>query len=332
MSGLVTALYDCRSKQEYIYRTNRIKEISGGSDLLATLYYRFVKLASEKHNMKIKCDWKSGSDFSIDSFKNSNLDAEVIYVGGGNLYMIYRNMETYIKANKILSRMLLDETYTVSIIASCVDTTENFIEDRKNLYKENRRQKNTGTFTVPCNTLPFTQVDRLTYMPIVEKNLEKKESRSRESKLKIASYNNPIKNYDSKYADMLSQKELNSLNEVKNLDDMNTEKGVESLLAVIYIDGNNMGQKVKDVTEKKNLTGYNECVKALRQFSINTDTDFIRNPINAINNYFENYNKDKNDKDKRGYRLVISGGDEITLICNAHMALPIVKTGLLSYK
>ena len=332
MSGLVTALYDCRSKQEYIYRTNRINEISGGSDLLATLYYRFVKLASENHHMKIKCDWKGdwecdwklGCDFSLDSFKNSDLDAEVLYVGGGNLLIIYRDEQRYIKANKILSRMLLDETYTVSIIASKVDTTENFIDDRKKLYQENRIKKNTRTFTTPCNTLPFTQVDRLTYMPIVEKDFKKQESHSRESKFKLKSYNNPLENYDSKYADMLFQKELKSLTKVKNLDDMTTKKGIENLLAVIYIDGNNMGQKVKDATKKKN--GYTECVTALRKFSINTDTNFIRNPINAINEYFKNYNKDKNDEDKRGYRLVISSGDEITLICNARMALPIVKT------
>lgn len=41
--GCVTALYDCRSKQEYIYRTNRIREISGGSELLANVYGMFFE-------------------------------------------------------------------------------------------------------------------------------------------------------------------------------------------------------------------------------------------------------------------------------------------------
>ena len=40
---MVLALYDCRSKQEYIYRTKRIREISGGSALLSDLYYHFIK-------------------------------------------------------------------------------------------------------------------------------------------------------------------------------------------------------------------------------------------------------------------------------------------------
>ena len=50
--GCVTALYDCRSKQEYIYRTNRIREISGGSELLANVYGMLFR-AAEKKGLRI---------------------------------------------------------------------------------------------------------------------------------------------------------------------------------------------------------------------------------------------------------------------------------------
>ena len=55
MKGMVTALYDCRSKQEYIYRTNKVKEIAGASALLEKVYERFYK----------KC---SGYDIKIDKY------------------------------------------------------------------------------------------------------------------------------------------------------------------------------------------------------------------------------------------------------------------------
>ena len=35
---MITAIYDCRSKQEYIYRTNKIREIAGASKLLADVF------------------------------------------------------------------------------------------------------------------------------------------------------------------------------------------------------------------------------------------------------------------------------------------------------
>ena len=59
----VLALYDCRSKQEYIYRTNRIREISGGSALLADVYKMFFRKADEK-GIKINSDWKKNSGLS----------------------------------------------------------------------------------------------------------------------------------------------------------------------------------------------------------------------------------------------------------------------------
>ena len=37
----VLAIYDFRSKQEYIYRTNRLQEISGASKLIEDIYDRF---------------------------------------------------------------------------------------------------------------------------------------------------------------------------------------------------------------------------------------------------------------------------------------------------
>ena len=179
--GCVTALYDCRSKQEYIYRTNRIREISGGSELLANVYGMFFR-AAEKKGLRINSDWRSGADFSVRSFAESGFDGEVIYEGGGNLFIMYKSRETYIRANRIFSRMLLEKTYTISVIAACVETTDNFKEDRTRLYNENSRIKSTDWISVPCNTLPITQVDRDTFMPIVKK--EDNCSLSRESVLK----------------------------------------------------------------------------------------------------------------------------------------------------
>ena len=227
--GCVTALYDCRSKQEYIYRTNRIREISGGSELLANVYGMFFRAAGKK-GLRINSDWRSGAEFSVRSFAESGFDGEVIYEGGGNLFIMYKSRETYIRANRIFSRMLLEKTYTISVIAACVETTDNFKEDRTRLYKENSRIKSTDWISVPCNTLPITQVDRDTFMPIVKK--EDNCSLSRESVLKCKAFEK-----SAEVGEMF-------------LDDISGEenKGTESLLAVIYVDGNAMSKKVKACT------------------------------------------------------------------------------------
>ena len=135
----VLALYDCRSKQEYIYRTNHVKEITGASELLRNLFTGFFE--SEQCKFNISRDWENlkAPDDYFDYFRESGFDAEIIYEGGGNLCVIFKDEKTYKDINKALSRYVLEKTYTVNIIASYTkiekhDGKYDFVEDRKKLY------------------------------------------------------------------------------------------------------------------------------------------------------------------------------------------------------
>lgn len=305
LTGCVAALYDCRSKQEYIYRTNRICEISGGSEMLASVYDMFYAKAEEK-GLRINAKWKSGNEFSTDGFIKSGFDGEVIYEGGGNLFVIYRSHDVYIKANRIFSKMLLDETYSISLVASFVNVTGDFLEDRRKLYEKNSIIKSTGSISVPFSVLPITQVDNVTYMPIVEKTVidNKPISLSQESVLKRNAFKKAEKKGE-KFLDDISGKE---------------SKGTESLIAIIYVDGNAMGKKVKNCTKGKK--SYSECTKALRELSENTNKTFVERPLTAIGKMLD----EKSEEGIEKRRTVIAGGDEITIICHARAALDIALT------
>lgn len=322
MSEMITALYDCRSKQEYIYKTNKIKEIAGASALLSHVYEMFIRECLS-NNIIIENNWKKKNlqniyepvVFSKSAFAESENDGTVIYEGGGNLYILYKNRDIFLKANRIFSKMLLDKTYTISVIASGVETSDNFNDDRKALYEQNKYQKNLGTFSVPCNVLPFTQVDRNTWQPVVEK--EKGKDYSKESFLKKIAY----KNYCTENCNE---------NQSEHLDSLVWKKGEESLLAVIYIDGNAMGNKIKSLTE--NIKDYDSCVNKLRRFSILTDEIYVNQPVEAIEKMLGKKRSDMTEEeiklnpDFHKYRKIIGGGDEITIICNARDAKDIILT------
>lgn len=322
----VLALYDCRSKQEYIYRTNRVQEITGGSELLRDLFSGFF--SSEKCRFKINFNWDEdpAPDY-LEYFRNSGYDGETVYEGGGNLCMIFRDENTYLEVNKALSIYVLEETYTVSIIASHViieehDGKYDFVEDRRKLYQENILKKNLGAYYSPCNVLPFTQIDRLTYQPIVKKE-SKGEKDERMYTAESLKKQEKYKSLPKDDFDIIIEHEF---------DDM-VNKGKESLLAIIYIDGNNMGEKLKRKTD--GLTSYSEGIKALRDFSRQTNRDFVQNPISAIkeclsekHKQFEEKHKDDDSYDKEYFnpylcRFIITGGDEINLVCNAR-AVPVI--------
>ncbi len=313
---MITAIYDCRSKQEYIYRTNKIREISGASKLLSNVYGILINQTSLKINNTWKDDTKNGKAFRKEDLIGSEFDGTVIYEGGGNLYVLFKDKKTYVKANMEFSRKLIDKTYSVSVITACVETTDNFNTDRKNLYVQKEKSKKLDMHAVFCNVLPFTQIDRSSYMPLsfAVKRGGIQEKITTESKLKRKAYNDYFP----------ENNELSS----DNLDSLTEEKGKDSILAVIYIDGNDMGNKIKKCTEGKD--DYAECVKALRNFSLHTNEYFVEKPIAAI----EKCLKAKNEKDAEiiaenpdkahKYRLIVGGGDEITIICRGSDAKDVV--------
>ena len=100
------------------------------------------------------------------------------------------------------------------------------------------------------------------------------------------------------------------------LDNLVTEKGKDSKLAVVYIDGNNMGAKVEQRTE--NETGFDDPINELRKFSGEIQETYVTEGVQqALEGIDEN-----------NFRIVVSAGDEINFIVNAHDAFKCAKNYL----
>ncbi|MFQ9748315.1 MAG: hypothetical protein ACLRYY_04650 [Anaerobutyricum soehngenii] len=159
---------------------------------------------------------------------------EVVYEGGGNFFVLYKDKETCIEINKIFTRKLLKELYTLKVLCTYIELENglvNFIEDRKKLYEKHRISEAEESVICPVNTLPFVQVDEVTSLPLTKYNENTRKKVSTEAEAKLAKH---LDVYNVKYGE-------------KDLDKLVTRKGEESLLAVVYIDGNNMGAKVQNV-------------------------------------------------------------------------------------
>ena len=301
MSKKVLALYDFSSKQEYIYRTSKIREISGASLLMGEMYKKFAVLYEESG--KGKFVYNLEETFQLNKSNHDaefNPDAEVLYDGGGNLMVVYKDRQTYVEANKIFSKYLAENCPGLNMIASCVEVTETFDSigsdtrtgDRDLLYKKNAEIKNRcPAFDIPAVT-PVTLIDPMTFLPVTYKR-----SNDLEGEISLSS-------------DRYSKRKAfeKSDNKADNLEDL------EGLTAVIYIDGNSMGKKLMGCRSDE----YDKGVAALREFSENTNNAFVVNTLAAIE-------KKIKSSDNKGYRRVIGGGDEITIICDARIVYEIIK-------
>lgn len=317
----VLALYDFRNKQKFIYRTNRMKEITGGSELMATLPDLFFDEA-KKRDINIDTVWKNGNK-SIDWDDNFQdvFDAAVAYKGGGNLCIAYKDEGTCIKANRIFSSLVIEKAYSLQLMTAYVKCSENFNEDVLRVGKKLNIVKRVGTNSIPCNVLPFTQVDRKTYQPIVKKDIVKEKDRE--------------EIIESSQESMLKEKAYKALDdnkkfEGKHIDDLIEKKGEDSLIAVLYFDGNSIGQKLKSSAENANSESYKDQIEAVRQFSIDVHRILVEDTLKEIKNQLsETYPVVKKEKEdinanKRSFRTIVDHGDEITIVANAHAVPTIV--------
>ena len=346
-SKYALAMYDVRGKQKYIFKTNKLKEIVGGSCIIRDCFKEYLFPSAEEY-MRRKAkkegiplsddevcgiynyndpkkepeyisEINKGKEFSQKAFERMMQDekcaaryaGEVVYEGGGNFFVLYKDKETCIEINKIFTRKLLKELYTLKVLCTYIELENglvNFIEDRKKLYEKHRISEAEESVICPVNTLPFVQVDEVTSLPLTKYNENTRKKVSTEAEAKLAKH---LDVYNEKYGE-------------KDLDKLVTRKGEESLLAVVYIDGNNMGAKVQNVLGTE--TSYDQCVKKLRETSEFIQKNYVEDRIKDIDQMLEE--KAKKGKKKAGKRLVVFAGDEINLICNARDAYDIAKTYL----
>ncbi len=327
------AQYDFRTKQKYIFRTNKLREIVGASALITCMYDLFIRelrsngIRIEKNYAFPACGDTGGWVYQVDSFLDlkytndvgtafttdfsGDVDGRVLYVGGGNLYILWKDHDTAKKAGGILSALLRREGYSLFPACGLTAFTGDYAKDIRAMSAAFNSSKEIPPFE-PMAVLPFTRVDRGTGLPAARKVHEygKDEYLPEESFLKREVNDRRIR--IMKTFDPFAVRELDDL----------VDKGTDSLLAVIHIDGNNMGERVSAVMQ--GVSDYPEAVRKIREFSNSIQECFVTRPLAEVSDMLRAGGKQA--------RIIVAGGDDVTLVCRARDALSILKTYFKSLK
>lgn len=309
-NNYVLAMYDIRGKQEYIYKSNKMKEIIGASGIIRDCFRDYLYPAAELCSEKgIFCytEMTNHADFSRETFvahvgngEEGGYIGEVIYDGGGNFFVLYRDMKAYQEVNRIFYRMLMESTYSLRVLTSYVEGVDfdNYKDDQRRLYEVHRTREQKETMMNPVNALPIVQVDYRTFMPLSEMQ-------------NVGGMQRKV-TYESKQKYKKYESERDKVEGERILDRIVTQRGKESLLAVIYIDGNNMGAQVENCLNGTDAS-YESSVNALRRFSAEIQEYYIDKRIEDVDALLKG-------KEKQNRRFAVHAGDEITFICNARYA------------
>ena len=122
----VIAIYDVRGIQDYIFRTNKVKEIVGASlivdNLVISEFKNAIKQNSNISENEIILDWESKEPLIFED--NESIKIEILYYGGGNLVVLFRNEEVAQEISIEMSKNILKNAYGLSLNYAYVSKTD----------------------------------------------------------------------------------------------------------------------------------------------------------------------------------------------------------------
>ena len=262
------AVYDTRGIQEYIFRTNYAKEIVGASCLIDSLIIKglseYVKTLDKETQKQYMVDWKN--DNPLEFLNNKNIVMQVMFIGGGNAYVLFRDRAACQEVNRFLGKYVLEKTYSLNVAIAVCEKTESFTNDYKNIDDEMEKIKKKMSNAMPVGALPFMERDSITGFPIT---IMKKEHNKENYYCTEANY----------------KRNAFPKNESEQIfDNMVTLKGDDSNLAICHIDGNSMRMQIKKKIE--HVQSYSDAIKIMRALSLEIETVF-RQTFDKMTEYMQ---------------------------------------------
>lgn len=230
----VLAMYDVRGIQDYIFRTSDLKHAIGASAIVETII----------GDALLDAVTNSGKDVSYDlmwelrEYDGAEKDVQVLYIGGGNAFVLFKSPELYLDITRAMSRYVLRNTYSLQLAATYVSKTGNYSDDYGRLNIKMTRVKADMAESRPIGALPVMRAELATGLPVAGTEngpgCPEGDGLSMETLLKETAERKKRAHIDSRS---------------KKFDNFIEQKGEDSTIAVIHIDGNNMGLRIRKLIE-----------------------------------------------------------------------------------
>lgn len=306
----ILAMYDVRGIQEYIFRTPRVKDAIGASGIVEDVIYRALADAVRYYKKNgetftFDLEWYDKSGVRPYSAKEEK-DVQVLYIGGGNAFFTYRDRDLCVKINTYMSKYMIHETYSLQLAIAMAECTGDYKKDYEAVFREMDQVKERMSMSRPLGALPVMRTDIKTGYAVPYDAGDADGTEAEESRRKKSRERELRRNIDR---------------EEKIFDNYITEKGLDSTLGVVHIDGNNMGLRIRSQIE--NITDYNEAVMTMRRISYRIDHAY-KKVFAQMKEHFDRQERAKTGR-ANSVLKILAAGDDITYICNGGIAIDTVE-------
>ncbi len=361
----ILAKYDVSGIQSYIFATNRLRENAGASYQVTRILEEFLPEAMKgvlSDNGEVKTvitKWDRQDSLSLP--EDEGIQAEIVYIGGGNAVVLYRTKEQYIKVGQNLGRKVAENCQGLYLAAACIDTKLiDFRSDMKRLddrlaeYKQKMvRQPVMALFPVVerdhlshhpiTHSIRYEKVDKVSIDYLTEIQYQK---RYAYEQIQTWRYEQIHGSQKARSENVGDQKERGQVGDSSSYgfkwlypeigegaeyaypeeaEMLCRKTGEDSYVAVVHIDGNGMGAQVKEIMDTH--MEYKKGVPLLRKKSKEIAMLFGKTYEEVLRKLWVHQNelvKESEDGEKiLPLRPILLDGDDFTFICTADLAIPI---------
>jgi hypothetical protein len=354
--------------QSYIFASNRLRENVGASYLVAVATGDWA--LQTLMDMSLRSNLKSDTTFNNLRLNEDKLEVEVIYSGGGNFVVLFADDvfeadetsgEVTLLPASIARQFIRGLSRRVQLEAPGLKLTfsakpfkwnESLSKAVGDVLDAMKHQRSNQPALRGDAGLGVQIMCASTSMPSV---IMDKETRSREAS------NNPWLPYSaetlakrtafSKAHDLLD-KTINTRTDYTfalDLDDLGRSEEDTSYVAVVHADGNGLGLLIQGLKESFPEGKNREYINYMRNFSEGVkkvaqkaQKDMIEQLVNSIKNHcIEGIGRKteaielKQDKDGKyilPIRPLVSGGDDVTFVCDGRIGLDLAVTFLEAFE
>jgi hypothetical protein len=331
-------LLDTVSIQRYIFSTNNLKENIGASRIVEDIYDSHLKEA-------IKKLFSSSDDSYYKAWENEpekitilecSSSFEIGYIGGGNALLFFKEEEKAKEFIKYWTMRLL--IHCPGLIPACaiekIDFND-FSRSLKNLFKQLAENKSSFVpqtvikrhgITAECPNTGYSAEIWCEKLPE-----EKKNYISSVSNAKIMAAEEANKKLQEILKDLGFADEYTFTDEI---DKLGQTKREESHIAIVHIDGNDMGKRFQSLND---LVSLRKLSKSVREATLNTFKEMLKKLVEKIENgeiKDEDINLQKDEKGKTilPLRPIIIGGDDITFVSEGRLGIWLAKIFLEEFQ
>ena len=288
--------------QGFIFETNKLKEIAGASELverICTITFR---------------------DLTGPSFKKENL----IIGAAGNIKYVFSEEEVCKRVVRTFPKLVAELAPGIQLSQAVVTVTDDF-EGEYSLYvnrleKQLKAQRNRKPLQQDLGWM-VSERSRRTGKPAIEGKVPDLLDAGQASKMRQAPGSSDSLT-GKLIPDDLNHESLKSFPlEIEKVS--KSDSGTNSWIAVIHADGNSLGKRIRELSDKGGSP------QQFRKLSLKLDEATRKSAQIAFKTVVMDA---KGDPDYYPFRPIILGGDDLSVIIRADLAIPFTKVFLEAFE